>query len=879
MKKKISKIGIGVFILICTYFFMNYDVYADKLVFNVKLIAYGTAKFQCPKNLSTTTDSEGGKCEGKVSYFELPEVNEKNFVGWSTKKDCSADVYSAKQGFYIGEDWTFYACFNKSSSTSSEDGEPIYSTRWVNYPVNNFKCSQPVFITTCTGSICNAYDVNTRASLGTINRTYLSVQYNAVSKACSSSNSISDTSVGDRYVTQNGDNYSCGDKLYITTCEGNEASTKKCKYTSVNGKNQSGEVYANILTFDRSSAQCSNQEETVEIKECNNERISDKEANGSYKICFKEGTSVDELKKDLQSLYVCESGIVDYKNISAIANSKNCDSKTKNCEEIYSLSCKYPKPTLEVTSGNVGSNGKGEIIVKGKTSNGRIEQFYYSESIEDAPTSTSNDWIDTDKNTFTIPHTPGTIYVWVKDSSGQISYTVSGSVLDNNNTKTTLRKLEFGDANGKITTPTSTTAYNDAIKSSNYVRLSNSLMDDSEMLADGFNPFDMEYKLEVDSPTVTVYATLTSTDSKYVDGYEPRTVNLNYGVNTVLIKIQDNEGKIRTYTILVTRVDNRVSDNTLNSLSVSVGEIEFNSNVTEYKVKIPSNTSNVEVKSTISSDKASYVSGYEPGNVSIKGDTTVKLIKVKSQTGSTRTYVITFVKENKDIITDETLQLRDLTIPGVYLPFEEEVANYSVSVEHETDVIDVNAILKDKNSRITFSSKRKSENEYVEGSNLGVPIEIGENFIEIKVTNSKNESSVYRITVIRKEYGLGISDDNTLKDLKVLGYDIDFEPNKKEYTVKIKQEKTLVITAVPNSNRAEVFIRGNEELTGFSTVRVKVVAENGNYETYSIDIKKDAFNKTIEIAAIVAGAVIILMSSCIIIIKKKAKANKEYFEE
>ena len=76
-----------------------------------------------------------------------------------------------------------------------------------------------------------------------------------------------------------------------------------------------------------------------------------------------------------------------------------------------------------------------------------------------------------------------------------------------------------------------------------------------------------------------------------------------------------------------------------------------------------------------------------------------------------------------------------------------------------------------------------------------------------------------------------------------------------------------------------MFIRGNEELTGFSTVRVKVVAENGKFETYSIDIKKDAFNKSIEIASIVACVVIIIVSSCIIVIKKKQRANREYIEE
>jgi len=350
-------------------------------------------------------------------------------------------------------------------------------------------------------------------------------------------------------------------------------------------------------------------------------------------------------------------------------------------------------------------------------------------------------------------------------------------------------------------------------------------------------------------------------------------------MNTILIKIVNKEGKERTYTILVTRTDDRNSDNTLNELTTSVGKLDFNSNVTNYKVEIPKNTTSVELKAKISSDLASYVSGYEPGTVQITGDTTVKLIKVKSETGSTRTYVISLIKEGTDEINKKSLLLSGLAIPGVYIPFEEGVLNYSFSVDYSTNIIDLYAPLKDTESTTVIRMKRKSDSEYKTVSNIGIPLDEGENFIEIKVTDKDNETSYYRLTIVRKEFGLDVSNDTTLKDLRVLGYNIKFEPNKKDYTVKIKTEKSLVITAVPTSNRAEVFIRGNEELTGFSTVRVKVVAENGEYETYSIDIKKDAFNKTIERMSIVAGTVIIIISSCIIVIKKKQKAKKEYFEE
>ena len=515
--------------------------------------------------------------------------------------------------------------------------------------------------------------------------------------------------------------------------------------------------------------------------------------------------------------------------------------------------------------------------VKATAIEGKIVSYYASDYYK-APTESSK-WIKTNGDSFEIESTPGVKYIWVRDSKGNISYAVSGSVIDTENSNTTLKKLTLYDANGHIQTPTRKVSYNDDIKDSKYVRLSNNINKDSEVLADGFNPFDTEYSLEVSSPTITVHATLTSSDSKFVDGFEPRTVNLNYGINTILIKIQDKEGKIRTYTILVTRVDDRTSDNTLNNIELSVGKINFNSNVTDYKIEIPTNTKSINVKSTLSSNKASYVDGYEPGNVDIEGEVTVKLIKVKSETGSTRTYVLTFIKEGADLIEDETLQFRDLVIPGVYVPFESETLNYSLSVEYEMESIDLHPTLKDDSSYYEIYVKNSRFDDYRIVSNIGIALEEGENYFDIQVVNFEGKISHYRFTIIRKEFGLEISDDATLKDLRVLGYNIKFKPETKDYTVRIKQEKSLVITAVPTNNRAEVFIKGNEELTGFSTVRIKVVAENGSENVYSIDIRKDPFNKKIEIASIILGGVIILVSSCIIVIRKKIRAKKEYFEE
>ncbi len=810
-------------------------------------------------------------------------------IGWTKDVSGNTPICSKKiinKGLDTSEingDVTYYACYteNIGGYRFLQEGAEIDKPSGV----SDLKCGDEFWIDYCTrteigGEIC----YGTREGvLRKIDRNLISESEEGAS--CSKTNSEAKY----YYASTSSSDYACGEALYVNSCNNDTCTYNKIlkfdgSEVSVDNKTVSK---SNIVsTSDEAKKACKYvQNTTVDGKACkisDNQKYKDKKGSGNYSFCYEQGTDENTIKEKIANNYKCAKGYTfDMSSTVAVEEESDKTCIDGNCLITYEVNCSGGnniKPVVSIISGIVQGDGYGEITVKARAIDGNIEKYYVSEEYL-APTSTSGGWKNVSGDTFTIRSTPGTKYIWVKDSKGNISNGASGSVIDTVNTDTTVKKLELYDENGKLQTPSKTAYDTNNIKSSKYVMMSNELKDDSKVLADAFNPFDTEYKLEVASPTISVYATLTSTDSKYIDGYEPRTVNLKYGMNTVLIKIQNNEGKVRTYTILVNRVDDRSSDNTLNEITVSSGKINFNSNTTEYKIEIPKETNKVDVKSTISSDLSSYVSGYEPGEVDTSLDVSVKIIKVMSQTGSVRTYVLTFVKEGSDYIEDETLQLKDLVIPNVYIPFESDVSNYSLNVDYQTDTIDLRYNLRDENSRVIISYKGKSDNEYKIGSDIGLPLEVGENFVEIKVINSEGLETYYRLTIIRKEFGLDISDDTTLKELKVLGYNIKFNPNKKDYTVKIKQEKSLVITAVPNSNRAEVFIRGNDELTGFSTVRVKVVAENGEFETYSIDIKKDAFNKTIEIASIIVGAVIIIVSSCIIVIKKKSRAKREYFEE
>ena len=811
-------------------------------------------------------------------------------IGW-TKTDCNQGNIIKDSSVKVTSNSEYKACYreNIGGYRYLQNGFLVEG-----YP-SQYQCGDSIYIEYCTkessGDYCYYYNHN-NSTYVKINRNGLvdnseAGKQNALATCGKATNSSNEKSINkDMYALTNGKDYVCGEALYVTTCIDNVCNYNKISKYDGSVISSNGTIRYNDITDnnDTSKKTCEKLNVDADDKKCDDDEVDGVRGTSKYTVCYESGASKKEITNKIKKYYICPNGYkLDETSISADSR-ESCNDKNTICSKTYEVTCvrkdgKY-KPTLEVSSGNIGSDGRtGVIRVQAKSTEGRIIQ-YYASPIYKTPTETTRGWVDVSSDSFTISETPGIYYIWVKDNKGNISDGIGGAVFDTVNANTTINSLEIQDSNGGIQNPLGNTAYKvDGITDSSYVRLSNNLINGSNLAENGFNPYTMEYKIEVDTPTISVYATLTSSDSSYVSGYEPRTVNLDYGMNTVLIKIQNKEGKVRTYTILVNRKDSRTADNTLSDLSIDVGKIEFNSNKTEYKIEIPVNTEKVNVNATIGNNKATFVDGYKPGIVNIEGDTTVSFIKVMSETGSTRTYVLTFIKEGTDVISKKNLMLSDLVIPGVYVAFEEEIVNYNISVAYETELINLNYDLKDSESLASVYFKGKNDSEYRSSSNQGIKLDVGENFVEIKVINAEGEESFYRLTIIRKEFGLGISNDTSLKDLSVLGYEIDYEPNKKEYTVRIKQEKSLVITAIPNSNRAEVFIRGNDELTGFSTVRVKVIAENGEFDTYSIDIKKDAFNKTIEIAAIIAGVVIILGSSCIIVLKNKNKKNREYYEE
>lgn len=897
-----------------------------KVIFNAN-----SGKFSSASGFALSSDKRTAtkECTGSCILASPNKVSRDGyeFLGWCQGSTTCQKPYTFSSVSHLKQTF-YYAQWKKKDSTPPKSNDtpvqPVKTDDTVKTTINDdmyvirdtgiLNCGDKVRVTTCTSTgnnttkVCDITIVNNKITSTQVDFSNLTYSYNDVPASCKEQ-TLYTTKTVPEYTSTSQIGNSVSSKIPCGTMVTVENMATSCSYgpgknyceAKLNGKT----VYIQSVNLaDAKPSECPTESDDMvciyNSSKNDYKWVKKSEADSDYSNGYKDteivnqadckapsdgeqscttsakATNVTDEKKiinvcyekkndkitddiDINTMYTCAS---DYTKNPAKLNEDTCKNiKNGTCHKSYVVSCSSAKrPGIEIAS-SLLNQGVGTITIRGRKVAADVKSYYLDE--QKVP---SNDslWKDfSDANIVAYEQKPaGLYYAWVRDVNGLISRPMYAIVHDADITNT-LKSLNVSDANDvalTLRTIDGTTANTDEIMPSNYALLSNRLNTDSTLA--GFDSLSMGYEIDVNSSKISVYATLTSEDAKYVDGYEPRTVDLDYGRNTILIKIQSNSGKVRTYTIIANRTDDRVNNNLLSDLTVSKGSISFDPYVTNYDINVGKNVKSVNINANLASDTSAFVSGFEPRSVDLNNDVTTAIIKTISETGSTRSYVLTFNKtlDEEEEVSNSAL-LDTLFIRGTVLGFNKEVFDYSVTIPYEYSFTEVYAFPESDNATVEISGNAN--------------LQVGANNVEIKVTN-KNKTNVYNVTVNRKEPGLDVSNDVTLSSLNVKGYKIDFKPEVLDYQVKIKRERTLIITATPTSNRSDVYMYGNNDLTGFSTVRVKVVAENGNTNIYSIDIQKDSYNKVLEVTATVIGSVIFLGAAIIIVVRKKNKKMKEY---
>ncbi len=285
----------------------------------------------------------------------------------------------------------------------------------------------------------------------------------------------------------------------------------------------------------------------------------------------------------------------------------------------------------------------------------------------------------------------------------------------------------------------------------------------------------------------------------------------------------------REYTINVTYVDNRSTDNTLKSLIISGSgvDLNFNPNTTNYSIEVEGTLSKTTVVSSLNDPKATYVSGYGNRNINLAYGSNTILIKVKSEKGVIREYkIVVNRKDNRS--TDNTL--KSLSVNGGEINLKPDTTTYTIDVGQDV-----------KTAKIT-SELSNSKASYVKDfGNRTVDLKFGANTILVKVKAENEKVNEYKIVINRKDERSTI---NTLKSLDIDGYITNFKPETKEYSFEVENSvsKVTIKSELSDSKASYVKNFGDRMVflnEGNNEILIKVQAENEKVNEYKIKVFRE----------------------------------------
>ena len=270
-----------------------------------------------------------------------------------------------------------------------------------------------------------------------------------------------------------------------------------------------------------------------------------------------------------------------------------------------------------------------------------------------------------------------------------------------------------------------------------------------------FNKNTVNYTLTVkkDVTSVKINATLDSDKSSFNKGYGPRTVNLNYGVNTILIKVTSESDSTKTYTVKVTREDDRSSNNYLKSLNVSSGDFEFNKKTQNYSFTVQNEVTSIKVLA-VAEDEKSTISGAKTYNLK-EGLNKINIV-VTAENKQTRTYTLQVTRIVKNINKEVNNKLKSLEISNYQINFDPETTIYNLTIENESS-LDIIPKVQDSTSSVVINGNENLKDGSViklvvtaiDGSTKEYIINISKNE-EIKKDDKKDDNNIVKVNKNRK---------------------------------------------------------------------------------------------------------------------------------
>ena len=338
-------------------------------------------------------------------------------------------------------------------------------------------------------------------------------------------------------------------------------------------------------------------------------------------------------------------------------------------------------------------------------------------------------------------------------------------------------------------------------------------------LSPSFSAGTLNYTATVDAASITISGTKGDTYQS-ISGLGVK--NLGYGANTFNVVVASEAGTTKTYTLTITRPDNRSTNANLKSLSVSQGSIPFNKGATSYSLNVDSNVTSITVNAALEDSRATFVGGLGPRTVNLNYGNNVILIKTMAENGTVYTYTLNVNRKDNRSTNN---YLKSLSLSSGKLTFDKNTLEYNVSVYYDVTKLEIIAAPEDSKATITVNNP---------------DLVVGDNIVTINVTSENQVVRTYKINVKRLSEEEKMSDNNKVSTLSIFGHELEFKDKQTDYNVTIgKDEKELIFNILLEDERASYVVEGNENLKDGSVVYLTVVSESGNRQGYKFIIEQE----------------------------------------
>ena len=289
---------------------------------------------------------------------------------------------------------------------------------------------------------------------------------------------------------------------------------------------------------------------------------------------------------------------------------------------------------------------------------------------------------------------------------------------------------------------------------------------------------------------------------------------------------------------IITASKNRSENNFLSEITVDKGTLspEFTSENLNYNVKLSPDEDEITIGAKLEDDTATLTG---TGTFDVPSGSKIFSITVTSESGDIRIYNITVEREKSSNSIPANIVISGL-IPTVC----SVNSNYcKLDQEFDPEIHTYTMTVPSRIKQLQFTVQKSHKYQTVTGDGI-VSLQSGMNTFTIEITSEdgKNISS-YTYNIDRDMNG-----NANIETLEVIDpeVNINFDPDITEYYFSVPNDYTSIgLKVVLEDEKATYKIVGNENFeTGLNIIQINVTAQNGETQTYLLNVYREQSGNT-----------------------------------